>query len=153
MKRAILFSLLAHAAFFFVGTNQEESLVFQTGMGAIEVSGAPRSEGDGGGAKTSSDDEGARRGDDGVLEGGAALGIASPEYPRMSRLRGEQGEVLLQMHLNEAGELIEAKVLQSSGYPALDGSALAAIQKGLPLAKDAVVSRERKIRFRFRLNP
>ena len=49
-----------------------------------------------------------------------------PDYPRGARARGEQGEVELEIEVGANGRVTSAKVVHSSGYPDLDGAALAA---------------------------
>ena len=51
-----------------------------------------------------------------------------PEYPPMSRRRGEQGRVLLRVTVTETGEAAVVLVSQSSGYALLDQSALQAVK-------------------------
>lgn len=49
-----------------------------------------------------------------------------PDYPRGARARGEQGEVELEIEVGANGRVTSARVVHSSGYPELDGAALAA---------------------------
>ncbi len=49
-----------------------------------------------------------------------------PDYPRGARARGEQGEVELEIEVGADGRVTSARVVHSSGYPELDGAALAA---------------------------
>ncbi|WP_051229292.1 energy transducer TonB [Paludibacterium yongneupense] len=51
-----------------------------------------------------------------------------PRYPEISRQRGEQGVVGLNLHIAAGGEVLEAIVVQSSGFPRLDAAALAELQ-------------------------
>jgi protein TonB len=46
-----------------------------------------------------------------------------PAYPRRSIRAGEQGSVLLRLHLTEAGRVQRVEVLESSGHARLDASA------------------------------
>lgn len=50
-----------------------------------------------------------------------------PEYPYLSRQRGEQGAVTVLLHISEAGQVTGVEVLASSGYPALDEAAKRAV--------------------------
>ncbi len=52
-----------------------------------------------------------------------------PAYPAVSRRRGEEGVVTLQMVITTAGRPTQVKVLKSSGFPRLDQAALAAVKK------------------------
>lgn len=52
-----------------------------------------------------------------------------PLYPLASRRRGEEGEVRLLVTLGSDGSLVEVTVYSSSGYRALDGSAVSAVRK------------------------
>lgn len=49
-----------------------------------------------------------------------------PEYPRLSRLRGEQGDVIVEIIVNERGTVDEVTVVASSGYSELDAAAVKA---------------------------
>jgi biopolymer transport protein TolR len=53
----------------------------------------------------------------------------SPEYPPASRLRGEQGRVTLLVQVDMAGRVAGVSVLNSSGFPALDRAAEAAVRR------------------------
>ncbi|MDB5414444.1 MAG: putative TonB, C-terminal, partial [Rubritepida sp.] len=48
---------------------------------------------------------------------------AAPGYPEASRLRGEQGAVVLELSVNVDGRVVSAQVLGSSGSQALDEAA------------------------------
>jgi protein TonB len=52
----------------------------------------------------------------------------SPEYPRRARQLGFEGTVLLQVWVNSAGGVDDAKIATSSGYALLDDSALRAVK-------------------------
>jgi protein TonB len=52
-----------------------------------------------------------------------ASGNPQPVYPELSRERGEQGWVLLSVHVEPDGTPDAATVAQSSGYPLLDNRA------------------------------
>jgi protein TonB len=52
-----------------------------------------------------------------------ASGNPQPVYPELSRERGEQGWVLLTVHVEPDGTPDAATVTESSGYPRLDNSA------------------------------
>lgn len=51
-----------------------------------------------------------------------------PDYPRASRQRGEQGDVILEIRVNAAGGVETVKVLSSSGYADLDAAAVRAVK-------------------------
>ena len=53
--------------------------------------------------------------------------IPKPAYPSRSRDLGEEGQVIIAVLVSEDGGVLEAYVSESSGYPLLDGSALAAV--------------------------
>jgi protein TonB len=57
------------------------------------------------------------------------LSRKSPLYPLASRRKGESGTVLVLVHLDGQGEVRGTSVRSSSGYPALDLSAMAAVGK------------------------
>ena len=52
-----------------------------------------------------------------------------PVYPLASRRRGEEGEVRILVKLGSGGGIVSVEVVNSSGYPSLDSSALAAVKK------------------------
>ena len=63
----------------------------------------------------------------------AELSVACPEreppvYPAQSRRRGEAGQVLLKVELDEQGRVAEARIQTSSGVPRLDEAALMAVR-------------------------
>lgn len=47
-----------------------------------------------------------------------------PKYPAAERRAGHEGSVILQIYVSENGKVTEAKVQQSSGFPALDEAAV-----------------------------
>lgn len=51
----------------------------------------------------------------------------APAYPAMSRRLGEEGRVLLRVHVDASGRPIQIEVKTSSGSPRLDQSALDAV--------------------------
>ncbi|MDH3503846.1 MAG: energy transducer TonB [Nitrospirota bacterium] len=51
-----------------------------------------------------------------------------PLYPRMAREQGWQGKVVLRARISAEGTVKHATVQESSGFPALDDSALQAVQ-------------------------
>jgi len=53
----------------------------------------------------------------------------SPEYPRASRERGEEGVVRLLLHVSAAGFVTAVEVAQSSGHDALDQAARRAVAR------------------------
>lgn len=66
-----------------------------------------------------------------VLSGELALACpqhAEPVYPAAAKRRGQGGRVLLSVELDERGVVTQASVLRSSGVPALDAAAIAAVK-------------------------
>lgn len=57
------------------------------------------------------------------------LQMPEPDYPPLSRERGEQGVVMLQLAVDASGRLGEVNVLRSSGFARLDKAARAAVQR------------------------
>ena len=51
-----------------------------------------------------------------------------PDYPKGARLRGEQGDVVIEMTVNAQGGVDKATVVASSGYAELDEAALRAVR-------------------------
>lgn len=71
-----------------------------------------------------------------------------PDYPRLSRLRGEEGDVVLKMWVNAKGRVDEVEVVGSSGFEELDAAAVRAVrmakftpakQGGRPVASAASI--------------
>ena len=52
-----------------------------------------------------------------------------PTYPMLARRRGEQGVVLLRVHVRADGSVAEVTVTQSSGFSQLDDSALRTVRE------------------------
>lgn len=50
----------------------------------------------------------------------AYLANPIPEYPRVSRRMGEEGRVMLRVHVGADGKPLEVTIAKSSGYPRLD---------------------------------
>lgn len=57
------------------------------------------------------------------------LNNPAPIYPAISRRLGEQGQVLFNVYILANGTVGEIKIRRSSGYPRLDGAALAAVRR------------------------
>lgn len=51
-----------------------------------------------------------------------------PDYPPVSRRLGEQGSVILQVLVSVGGRVVDAKVVQSSGFERLDQAAIAGVK-------------------------
>ena len=62
--------------------------------------------------------------DKGVMTEAAASGTFHPTYPRISKRRGEEGTVILSVHVLDSGSVGRADILQSSGFRRLDEAAL-----------------------------
>jgi protein TonB len=50
-----------------------------------------------------------------------------PKYPRIARIRGYQGDVMLDVLVNKNGTVGDLKVIKSSGYPLLDKAAKSSV--------------------------
>lgn len=59
----------------------------------------------------------------------AYLNNPRPEYPRIARRLGEQGQVLLSVFVDAAGRPEKVEIRSSSGHPRLDQAALEAVRK------------------------
>lgn len=53
----------------------------------------------------------------------------SPVYPLVSRRRGEEGEVRILASIDAGGKVAGVTVIETSGYPTLDESAIRAVRK------------------------
>lgn len=54
------------------------------------------------------------------------------QYPRIAQMRGWQGEAIVELLLDGSGKLKSKKIIQSSGYDALDKQALDMVEKAAP---------------------
>jgi protein TonB len=54
-----------------------------------------------------------------------------PNYPRRARRKGYEGNVILEVLVDEQGNVMELKLFKSSGYKSLDQSALSSVRKWL----------------------
>jgi len=54
-----------------------------------------------------------------------------PAYPRIARIRGYQGDVMLDVLVNKNGTVGGLKVIKSSGYPILDRAAKSSVRNWL----------------------
>lgn len=87
----------------------------------------------------------------GQIEDGSTLGIPPPDYPRLSRLRKEEGDVLLKIVLDPQLRLHSVEVVTSSGFLMLDQSARSRIEQSLSPAPPEQTRHEKLVRFKFRL--
>jgi protein TonB len=56
-------------------------------------------------------------------------------YPQHSAEWGEEGTCLIKATINRDGTVQSVRLMESSGYPALDNEAMAAVKKGAPYGK------------------
>jgi protein TonB len=91
----------------------------------------------------------------GTTRGAQVRNAIKPEYPRASVRRGQEGTVLIEADVSPAGRVLAGRVIESSGHPRLDRSALRAVraarfvpalENGTPVADTVRVP----IRFRLR---
>ena len=74
--------------------------------------------------------------DNAIGEYGSMLGRAIAKYksyPKIAQMRGWQGECLLDIRMDGNGNVISAKVRDSTGHEALDNQALEMVRKASPL--------------------
>ena len=55
----------------------------------------------------------------------------SPKYPGIARIRGYQGNVLLDVLVNKNGKVNDLKIYKSSGHPILDRAAVSSVKHWL----------------------
>lgn len=70
--------------------------------------------------------------DGGAQSAARPLGLfqnAVPVYPRMARIQGWQGTVLVRAWVSPTGEVVSARVARSSGRGVLDGAAVEAVRQ------------------------
>ncbi len=68
-------------------------------------------------------------GERGVQTGKARVLGCIPEYPRLSRVRGEEGTVVLEVEVRPDGTPAAIRVVRSSGYRRLDRAAVEGMRK------------------------
>jgi len=78
-----------------------------------------------------------------------------PAYPRIARIRGYQGNVMLDVLVNKNGTVGDLKVVKSSGYPILDRAAKSSVKNWL--FEPGMVGKEKlkmwvRVPIRFELN-
>lgn len=90
----------------------------------------------------------------GVREAPSATTPVRPQYPYGSRIRGEEGDVVLSATLDNAGCVAEVKVLSTSGYHALDRAAIKALKQAVFIFKNGspVIGQNVEYTFHFKLN-
>lgn len=54
------------------------------------------------------------------------------QYPKIALMRGWQGEAIVELQLDSSGKLKSKKIIQSSGFDALDKQALEMVEKAAP---------------------
>jgi len=82
------------------------------------------------------------------------VGLQKPEYPRYSRVHGEEGNVLVLVRVSADGKAEKVEVIHSSGYGRLDRAAIIALNdvNFIPARLDGrTISSIKKIAFSFKL--
>ncbi|MDD4871486.1 MAG: TonB family protein [Kiritimatiellae bacterium] len=76
-----------------------------------------------------------------------------PTYPLGARLRGEEGVVVVRVTVSPEGHAVNVEVMKSSGYAALDESAIDALKRARFVARNGGTIRggEVTLPFRFKL--
>jgi protein TonB len=69
------------------------------------------------------------------------------QYPRIAQMRGWQGTVRIELHIDANGNIISSIVSESSGFEVLDKQSLEMVRKAspLPLPPEALHGREFRI--------
>ncbi|MCL2022473.1 MAG: energy transducer TonB [Betaproteobacteria bacterium] len=80
----------------------------------------------------------------------AAMEQAGNLYPLEAIAQQQEGEVWVRIFFDEAGEVIAARLEESSGYPLLDNAALRAVRSLQSLPADDMESVILPVRFRLR---
>lgn len=82
------------------------------------------------------------------------ISLPEPEYPVLSRKRGEEGRVIIKVEISAEGKVLKVHVADSSSYPRLDRAALAAVRKAIFTPATwygTPVESERMVAYRFEL--
>ena len=88
----------------------------------------------------------------GTSSASAIADLPKPVYPRYSRIRGEEGTVVLEAEVTADGKPLRTRVVRSSGYRHLDAAALEALNKAsfIPARSFGVpVESTRRVSVRF----
>ena len=95
-------------------------------------------------------------GDDGAQSQAAVQGQSQPRYSWLSRVRGEQGVVLVLVSVSAQGTCTQARVISSSGYDRLDEAAVSWARTAVysPACKEgSPIASELRLRVPFELRP
>lgn len=132
------------------GTPDSEGVAPGTGPGEAGMGGE-----DPWSSSAGSSDAGKDPGGSGGLSPAVIAKLSKPAYPRYSRIRGEEGTVVLEVNITADGRPESVTVLCSSGHERLDYAARKAFEKALFLPArrhgEAVAS-TRRIACRFTLD-
>jgi periplasmic protein TonB len=77
---------------------------------------------------------------------------AQPEYPPVSRRLGEQGTAVIEVLVGVDGRVLDAKLLQSSGFDRLDQAALAGARANYRFIPGTVDGKPQPMWFTFKFN-
>lgn len=66
------------------------------------------------------------------------------QYPKIAQMRSWEGEVLLEVHCDDKGQIISTVVRKSSGHKVLDDQAITMVQKAAPLPQPPDILRSSK---------
>lgn len=75
------------------------------------------------------DQDGSPEEDKGAMTKAQPATACAPNYPRISRRRGEEGVVVLSVDVDATGQGSNIQIVQSSGYSRLDKAAVKALKK------------------------
>ena len=73
-----------------------------------------------------------------------------PEYPPVSRRLGEQGTVILEVLVDPSGRAVDAKVVQSSGFPRLDQAAIDGVKSNYRFAPGTIDGKPQQMQYTVR---
>jgi periplasmic protein TonB len=73
-----------------------------------------------------------------------------PDYPPVSRRLGEQGTVIIEVLVDAGGHAVEAKLVQSSGFPRLDQAALDGVKTNYRFVPGTIDGAPQPMRYAFR---
>jgi len=82
------------------------------------------------------------------------LFLPEPKYPHLSRKWGEEGRVVLEVELGARGNVLGARVVESSSYARLDRAALEAVKEAAynPAVEEGTPVRSKaRVAYRFEL--
>ena len=124
---------------------KEESKIIKENTITPRYSGINKDRGNEGKLKSNEVEKGSLKGKG--IEKITCLSCLKPEYPKLALKRGYEGIVKLKILISKNGEVVDVKIIKSSGYKILDQSGFTAAKK----SRFYPLTRERSINIEYNL--